>query len=125
VVVVRSGNVGRACVIPDTLPEANCSDLVVIKRPLALDRLFLSFYLNSLAKVHVEEGKVGVALTHCNTESVAGIPICVPPLAEQKRIVARAEELMRLCDALEARLHQTRTLGAYLLDSTLHHLLVA
>jgi len=125
VVVVRSGNVGTACVIPDTLPEANCSDLVVIKRPLALDPLFLSFYLNSLAKAHVEEGKVGVALTHFNTESVAGIPICVPPLAEQKRIVARVEALLRQCDVLAAQLHQTRTLGAHLLNSTLHHLLAA
>jgi type I restriction enzyme S subunit len=125
VVVVRSGNVGTTCVIPESLPESNCSDLVVIKRPLALHPLFLSFYLNSLAKVHVEEGKVGVALTHFNTESVAGIPICIPPLAEQKRIVARVEELLRWCDTLEAQLHQTRTLGAHLLASTLHHLLAA
>ena len=52
-------------------------------------------------------------------------PVPIPPLAEQKRIVARVEELMRLCDALEAQLSQSRTLGAHLLDSTLHHLLAA
>ena len=45
--------------------------------------------------------------------------------AEQKRIVARVEELLRQCDALEAQLRQTRTLGAHLLESTLHHLLAA
>ena len=45
--------------------------------------------------------------------------------AEQKRIVARVEELLRQSDALEAQLRQTRTLGAHLLDSTLHHLLAA
>ena len=44
-------------------------------------------------------------------------------LAEQKRIVARVEELLRQCDALAAQLHQPRTPGAHLLDSTLHHLL--
>jgi hypothetical protein len=38
-----------------------------------------------------------------------------------KRIVARVEELMRLCDALKA--HQTRTLGAHVLGATHHHLL--
>jgi hypothetical protein len=35
------------------------------------------------------------------------------------------EELLRWCDRLEAQLRQTRTLGAHLLNSTLHHLLAA
>lgn len=42
-------------------------------------------------------------------------------MAEQKRV----EELLRWCDTLEAQWHQTRTLGAHLLASTLHHLLAA
>ncbi len=46
-------------------------------------------------------------------------------VAEQKRIVARVEALLRQCDALEAQLHQTRTVGAHLLDATLQHLLAA
>lgn len=52
-------------------------------------------------------------------------PLPLPPLADQRRIVARVEELLRWCDTLEAQLHQTRTLGAHLLASTLHHLLAA
>ena len=47
------------------------------------------------------------------------------PIAKQKWIVARVEELLRWCDTLEAQLHQTRSLGAHLLDSTLHYLLAA
>jgi hypothetical protein len=40
-------------------------------------------------------------------------------------VVARVEELLRWCDALEGQLHQTRTRGAHPLNSTLHHLLAA
>ena len=42
-----------------------------------------------------------------------------------RRGVARVEALLRQCDTLEAQLHQTRTLGAHLLVSTLNHLLAA
>lgn len=38
---------------------------------------------------------------------------------------AQRKGLLRQCDALEAQLRQTRTLGAHLLDATLHHLLAA
>ncbi len=41
------------------------------------------------------------------------------------QIETRVEALPQQCAALEAQLHQTRTLGAHLLDSTLHHLLAA
>lgn len=37
---------------------------------------------------------------------------------------AKAAAMLRWCDTLEAQLHQTRTLGAHLLDSTHHHHLV-
>lgn len=60
-----------------------------------------------------------------NHTVVKSFPFPLPPLAEQKRIVARVEALLRQCDALEAQLHQTRTLGAHLLDSTLRSLLAS
>ena len=47
------------------------------------------------------------------------IPVALPPLLEQFRIVARVEELMRLCDALEAKRQLDATLHAQLLHTLL------
>ena len=46
-------------------------------------------------------------------------------LAEQQRIVAKVEELMRWCGALEARLTAAQTTAAALLDATLQKILAA
>jgi len=48
-----------------------------------------------------------------------------PPLAEQKRIVAKVDELMALCDQLEAQLATTQTDSRRLLEAVLHEALAA
>jgi type I restriction enzyme S subunit len=47
------------------------------------------------------------------------IPLALPPLAEQSRIVTRVEELMRLCDALEAKGQIEATQHAQLVSTLL------
>jgi type I restriction enzyme S subunit len=100
-VVVRSGNVGTACVVPDSLGEANCADLVIVQGPEAINPSYAALYMNSLARKWIRTGRVGVALTHFNTQSVAELPVPVPPYPEQLRIVEAAQRLMSITDALE------------------------
>lgn len=101
IVVVRSGSVGVTCVIPDALEEANCADLVIIQQPLGIIPQLGAFYMNSLARRFIESGKVGVALTHFNTKSVASMPVTVPPKFEQRRIVDEVARRISVIEELE------------------------
>jgi type I restriction enzyme S subunit len=47
------------------------------------------------------------------------IDLPLPPLAEQHRIVAKVNELMALCDSLEASLAASTTARTRLLEATL------
>jgi type I restriction enzyme S subunit len=44
----------------------------------------------------------GIAFPSISREQLSGLPVPLPPLAEQHRIVAKVDELMALCDQLEA-----------------------
>ncbi len=57
-----------------------------------------------------------------NQTTLRSLPIPVPPLAEQRRIVAKVDELMALVDALETQLATARTKGAALLEAVVAEL---
>lgn len=71
-------------------------------------RLFLkSPFFISLAT----EAAHGMNLPRLATEKAREAPFALPPLAEQQRIVAKVEELMALCDALE--IESAAAMGAH------------
>ncbi|MDP1774468.1 MAG: restriction endonuclease subunit S [Methylobacter sp.] len=104
-VVVRSGSVGVTCVLPETLGIANCSDLVIIKRPIGFIPKYGAYYMNSIVNTRVASKKVGVALTHFNTQSVAQMPIPLPPLQEQTQIVLEIERRLSIADEVEQQIN--------------------
>lgn len=54
-----------------------------------------------------------------NTSTARALPIPLPPIQEQSRIVAKVDELMALCDKLEAQQQARRKLQNNLRQSTL------
>lgn len=73
-----------------------------VLRPLraALADMYLVSYLTAR---DLSEFITGMTVPKLNQARLISIPVALPPLAEQSRIVTRVEELMRLCDALEAK----------------------
>jgi type I restriction enzyme S subunit len=55
-----------------------------------------------------------------NQETLVQLPIPLPSLSEQHRIVAKVEGLMALCDRLEAQLTTAQTESRRLLEAVLH-----
>ena len=100
VIVVRIGKSGQAAKIPETLGEANCSGLVVIKRPRGVTADYLVHFLNSPEgrQQSLAETKGSTRQT-LNTQSVAAAKIPVPSLGEQRRIA----EVLDRAEALRAK----------------------
>jgi type I restriction enzyme, S subunit len=59
-----------------------------------------------------------------NQGTLLQLPVPIPPLAEQQRIVAKVEKLMALCGQLEAQLTTTQSESRHLLEAVLHEALV-
>ena len=74
-----------------------------ISPPNSLDKDYLYTLLSSpfVRKLFVIAA-AGAVVMNLNADKVRELPIPLPPLAEQRRIVAKVDELMALCDRLEA-----------------------
>ncbi|OQK15726.1 hypothetical protein AU255_16080 [Methyloprofundus sedimenti] len=66
---------------------------------------FLLLFLK-LAAVWMKEEASGAVQSFVSLGQLRSIPIPLPPLEEQKRIVAKVDELMALCDKLEVQQQQ-------------------
>jgi hypothetical protein len=62
---------------------------------------------------------------HISSKQVESAQIFVPPLAEQRRIVAKVDELMAICDRLEAQLTTAEGESRRLLEAVLHEALAS
>jgi len=74
---------------------------------------------------YVNSKTYGINLPRLGTEDARSALIPLPPLEEQKRIVAKVDQLMALCDELEAGLVQAQTDGGKLMEAVVHHVLAA
>ena len=94
-----------------------CSaDMYPIETPMHTGYLHL-FMLSGCFLEQVKVAENRVKMPKLNQEALNSFLVAVPPLAEQHRIVARVEELRRLCAQLRERLTEARRAQSSLADA--------
>ena len=96
---------GKVSIVPSTHPEWNINQAIAIFRPLSgFDRKYLSLCLltDSILNWAVRRAKATAGQFNLTLEICRDLPIPLPPLAEQRRIVAEVERLLSVVTALEA-----------------------
>lgn len=122
---ITGGSIGRCCRVPDTFGEANVSQHVAIIRvalPGLEDFLHL-LVLSPYFQTFIFDKQTGAGRGGLPKNRMDRIGVALPPLAEQHRIVSKVNELMALCDQLEAQLATSDTESRRLLDAVLHEAL--
>jgi len=96
VLVVRSGNPGTACVVPERFNGYNAIDiLIAVPNQKLILSDFLCFFTNSpLGKRSVAESKRGMALAHFNVKGYSSVEIDIPLISEQKEIICILDQLL-------------------------------
>ena len=109
----------RSCAIPadigPAIVKADCYRLSV--HPLVSARYVLHYLNSAMAHEFAAIHHHGLTLTRIGLGNFRGIPIPLPPVAEQHRIVSRVEELLRLCAQLRERLTEARRTQSQLADA--------
>lgn len=130
--VAQLGDVVYSCVRPyllnvavieddfDPAPIASTAFEVMNGHGFVLPRYIWIVLRSPFMVACVEEYQRGQAYPAINSADFAVLPLPLPPLAEQHRIVAKVDNVMALCDRLEAALNAVEATRTRLLDSLLH-----
>ena len=125
VVIARTGGTIGKSYLVDSPPERAlfASYLIRVIPAMPSEPRFLKLFLGSpLYWDQLREGSKGTGQPNVNATSLKGLALPLPPLAEQKRIVAKVDQLMALCNDLETRLQQTQADADNLLVAIVHEL---
>jgi type I restriction enzyme S subunit len=119
------GSIGKLGLAPPSWAGANIARAVarIAPRPEVLREFLLIVLRSSPVQTYFQDATRTLAQPTLNVGLIEQTPIPLPPLAEQRRIVARVDELMALCDQLEASLASAATDRARLLEALLHEAL--
>ena len=117
--------VARSVVVEQAEPKLMLSDKIIrLAVSSQMNRSFLNMANNaSYAREHYAVNASGTSssMKNVSREVVLALPVPLPPLAEQSRIVTRVTALRRLCADLRQRLAERQSVQARLAEALLIH----
>lgn len=120
ILISITGDVGMLGLIPEGFGEAYINQHTAMVRPVAQlrGRYLAELFRSPFAQKQFNEPQRGIKNSF-RLSDIAQFIVPLPPLAEQHRIVAKVDELMALCDKLEASLTSANGTRPKLLDALL------
>jgi type I restriction enzyme S subunit len=120
----EGGILGVACRVPSKTKLCLGQRMMLIRAGAGTDSAFLEMVLNSPLITRIARDlTTGGAAPRVNVATVKAYPIPLPPLGEQRHIVAKVGELMGLCERLENGIATFETGNRHLLNAVLHEAL--
>ena len=111
VLISRSGaNLGMASVVPARYNGYNAIDVVIAVPDISkVIPEFLAQYTNSpMGRAIVKKNERGAAQGHLNVSAYANLPIGVPDLQEQEKLVKQISDRLSVCDSIEKTVDTAR-----------------
>lgn len=123
---ITGASLGRTTIFPTDIGEANVNQHVTIIRLVDVEMCkFVHLGLMSpMVQKLVWGRQVGMAIEGLSKKVLEQFEFPIPPLEEQHRIVAKVDELMSLCDALEAQTEASISAHQILVETLLNALLL-
>jgi len=114
---------GNAAVVELTERFALAQRVICFQSYGAIDPAFLVMQiLSEQFQLFLNKNGTGVTAKGIKASKLRQLPIAIPPLAEQRRIAARVNELMALLDELDTHLVASRVTAGNLLEALLSEL---
>jgi type I restriction enzyme, S subunit len=112
------GTLGGVALVPKELAGYNIAREVAM---LPFHRsLYGAYAVNLIASPFfwemIERNLKGIAYKGLNLKILRNMPIPLPPLSEQQRIVVKVDELMALCDQLSESINNAQTIQTHLAE---------
>lgn len=116
--------VGKAAFVPDDYEAAFGAFCGVIRLMSPSLGPYIGLFLaSSLYREAIAASSRGIGINNLKRDSLNNLAFPLPPLDEQKLIVAKVEQLITVCDALEGELREGSSKRSRLLDAVLHEAL--